>query len=133
MIPSNCRVCEVFFEADIVDKSYHTCLCGKSFRQKVGSGYHNLMSHMTRDHPRFEEVVSCDPGTQFSLTDFLLRPSDMDKWINWIISENLPLSFCESEATAKYAKLKPVTAKTLKKKMFSTMALVEAKIRDQLL
>jgi hypothetical protein len=42
---------EFFFNKDDENSGQYICICGKERKQKVGSGYQNLMEHITRSHP----------------------------------------------------------------------------------
>ncbi|KAG6977436.1 hypothetical protein JG688_00000377 [Phytophthora aleatoria] len=64
------------------------------------NGFTNLMQHVRREHPNFEqEMLEATSAETGSLLSYVRRSSqNLHGWLSWIILNNLPLSFCESRA-----------------------------------
>jgi hypothetical protein len=62
------------------------------------------------------------------------RSSNIYKWLEWVVMEELELPFCEKSLTRHNTKLQPISAKTLKKLMFQLVMQLEqdisAKVRS---
>ncbi|RLN96724.1 hypothetical protein BBJ28_00019689 [Nothophytophthora sp. Chile5] len=60
------------------------------------------------------------------------RAKNMHGWMDWVITNNLPLSFCENPVTRRYTSMTPVCVETLRSAMDSVTHAVEAKIRVEM-
>ncbi|KAE9018110.1 hypothetical protein PF005_g8114 [Phytophthora fragariae] len=74
-------------------------LCGSERKQLAGSDYSNLMAHLASKHAGYE-ATGGDPSPQ---------------WIRWVIERNMPVHEVEDALTRSISKLRPVTAKAIKK------------------
>ncbi len=150
-IPLNAKsVCQLFFGKQPIKDMIWKCSCGTERKCNVRkSGYNNLMTHIKQQHPDYEEIyrsyqnefpsrehsecgsvsvigsVSCQT-TLDCLIDS--KSSNIFKWIEWIVMDELPLTFCEKELTRTNSKLQRISVKTLKKYIFKIVAGVEKKI-----
>ncbi len=123
-----------FFTKSDEDPEIYVCLCQKERKQRVGSGYQNLTEHIDRCHPDWEHLMGeTAKGSKSKLSYFIdTKATNIYGWIDWIVSENLPLNFCEKESSRKYSKLKPVSVETVKKYMELLVGEVENCIRQEL-
>ncbi|CEG36243.1 Tam3-transposase (Ac family) [Plasmopara halstedii] len=105
------------------------CRCGKA--RKMGNGWNNLLDHINRDHSdSVQEARSSANSTVSSF--FRKKETNLFNWIQWVVEDLLPFSFCENSNTRKFTKLEPVTVKTLKLNMSHLSELVRNKIRNLL-
>lgn len=103
-------------------------------------GYQNLIGHLKSNHPDyletfyqaqqlpsnskgFNEVVVTRSTTQTHSID--ANPTNIFKWLQWIVREELDLIFCEKQLTRKNTTLAQISKKTLKKYMFRLVRAVE--------
>ncbi|ETP54765.1 hypothetical protein F442_00599 [Phytophthora nicotianae P10297] len=75
--------------------------CSKCRKYTAGMGYTNLVSHVRQVRTEFEEEM-CDASS--TSTGTLMpwvnkKASTRYGWLHWIITSNLPFSFCESQET----------------------------------
>ena len=129
---TNREVCEFYYVKDPAGpkpdsndkdklKLKWTCDCGNCVKLVAeGSGYSNLMDHITRDHPDYLDVMRA--STQFedkSIAKFMIKNPITSKanwiysWLEWVVMGNHTFSFCEAELTKKNTKLRHMSIKTL--------------------
>ena len=141
-------ICNLFFGKLPFDsaKQIWKCSCGMERKCDVSkNGYNNLLSHITSKHPNYLDVVSTMPidsamsmsniseeaqlifGCQNLLVD--TRSSDVYKWLDWIVMDELELSFCEQIRTRGNTNLSKICTKSLKKYMFKLVSAVQNKIK----
>ena len=103
-------------------------------KQKVGTGYQNLIEYITRLHPDWKELMSeTEKGSKSKLTSFIdTKSSNIYSWIDWIVGENLPFNFCEKECTRKYTKLKSISVESVMKYMELLVLEVEERIKKDI-
>lgn len=93
------------------------------------SGYTNAVSHLDNKHKAvyLDDVMKAVDKLKVSKTASLdqfftrtvsERAIEYYSWLEWIIFQKLPYSFCEKALTRKYTKLKSISTKTLKKYIF---------------
>lgn len=125
---------EFYFKKSDDNPEVHVCSCGKERKQKAGSGYQNLVEHIKRAHPDWEELMSeTAKGSKSNLTSLIdTKSSNIYGWIDWVVSQNFPFSFCENAINRKYTKLKPISTETLMKYMDLLVIEVEQHIRREL-
>jgi hypothetical protein len=72
---------------------------------------------------------TCSLSTQATLSYmFDSHSSNIFKWLELVVMEQLELKFCEKTLTRSNTKLQPINVKTLKKHMFKHLDQVEQKI-----
>ena len=99
-----------------VEDGVFKCKCGRSRKQKKGTDYMNLLSHIKCDHPDQKNVVTQSENGQCKINDFFdVKSKTIFSWLEWIIMENREFSFCEKEYVRKYTNLKPISRTSLKK------------------
>lgn len=112
---TNREVCEFYYVKDPAGpkpdsndkdklKLKWTCDCGNCVKLVAeGSGYSNLMDHITRDHPDYLDVMRA--STQFedkSIAKFMIKNPITSKanwiysWLEWVVMGNHTFSFCKN-------------------------------------
>jgi hypothetical protein len=151
-VPDNKKLCSLFFGKVPYDgsKDLWKCECGTIRKQNAKLGFSNLMSHIKQKHPNYMEVfqmthaaieegrsetktnaATCTrPVSKQATLDFVFdsHSNNIFKWLEWIVMDELELSFCEKSLTKANTKLQPVCARTRKKYMFKLVEEVERKI-----
>ncbi|KAH9134716.1 hypothetical protein AeRB84_019593 [Aphanomyces euteiches] len=92
-------------------------------------GYHNLFEHVKERHIDYEDVYKLSltaADKAATLTAMLdTKTTNVCRWIEWIITAQLSLSFADNELTHKNSSLKKMTSKTLKTYGFKLVEMVE--------
>ncbi|ETI44632.1 hypothetical protein F443_10683 [Phytophthora nicotianae P1569] len=110
---------------------YYACkTCAKRRKHAPKSGYSNLVSHVRTAHPNYESDMR---DASVAATGTLLpwvtqKASNRYAWLRWVVTGNLPLSFCESKETRQYTKLNPMSVETLTATMEAVTKAVEKKL-----
>jgi hypothetical protein len=158
--PSNKELHKIFFKKTDKEHHWK-CRCGTLRKQNISCGYNNLIQHIKSSHPDYKEVFNryivaerensllstsgSTSGTengddiaqirtkQATLDNIFLDAKSINvmKWIEWIVMDGLPLSFCEKELTRSNTKLERICTKTLKKYMLLLVEEVEKKITSK--
>jgi hypothetical protein len=111
-------------------------------------GYSNLLNHIYSKHPDYNDVflsisratdnqsssIQTSKTGQSSMTATMElfydeKSANIFKWLEWIIMDELPLSFCEKELTKQYTSLMPISTNTIKKYLNRLCSAVENKIK----
>ncbi|KAF1788362.1 hypothetical protein GQ600_16569 [Phytophthora cactorum] len=63
------------------------------------NGFSNLMYHVRSEHPDYESLMlAARTAETGSIINYVRRSSlNLFSWLEWILKNNLPLSFCENE------------------------------------
>ncbi|OWY93396.1 hypothetical protein PHMEG_00037225, partial [Phytophthora megakarya] len=119
---------------DEIILEYFRCRCGTVRKQTHRNGYSNLIQHIQREHPDFEEVMlEATTAETGSFLNFVRHSSrNLYGWMVWIIQCHLPLAFCESREAHRYSKLDPFAQETLRAVMDGVMLAVERSIAYEL-
>lgn len=118
---------------EVVLGAIWTCKCGNKRKKLERGGWTNLEEHVLKQHPNYLcEMPSVIDKTS-RMKDYYVdaKTANLFGWIEWILSENLPFTFCEKKMTRKYSNLSPLSVKTLKKYMLLLASYVEKKIVTQ--
>lgn len=143
-------ICRLYFglAPNIEATNTWKCTCGTERKCNVKKfGYGNLMSHIQKSHPNYLEIyeahrdehsyASGSVMTAHSISgkiqtnlDHMIdsKSSNVYKWLDWIIMDELELNFCEKTRTRQNSSLSNIGTKTLKKYLFKLVAAVEKKI-----
>ncbi|POM80718.1 Hypothetical protein PHPALM_1411 [Phytophthora palmivora] len=118
---------------EVIDE-YFRCRCGTVRKQTRRNGYSNLMQHIRREHPDYEAVMLAASTAETGSMLNYVRQSALNVygWMDWILKNNLPLSFCENRAASRYTKLDPICVETLVSAMDSLTRVVERSIAAEL-
>ncbi|KAG6576410.1 uncharacterized protein IUM83_08938 [Phytophthora cinnamomi] len=119
---------------DEVINEYFRCRCGTVQKQTRRNGYSNLMQHVRREHPDYDAVMLAASTAETGSMLNYVRQSALNVygWMDWILKNNLPLSFCENRAARRYTKLDPICVETLVGAMDSLTRVVELSIAAEL-
>lgn len=118
----------------------YLCKCGKTRKQKKGTGNSNLLSHI-KDFEHKEEYVDAYniaiAHGEGAMDSFIAKVSskarDYYSWMEWIIMTDQPQVFVENKLNRKYTNIRsPITVKTLIKYMELTVDKVREEIKHQL-
>ncbi|POM60165.1 hypothetical protein PHPALM_31010 [Phytophthora palmivora] len=98
------RPCRDDYDDAIV--KYFRCRCGIVRKQTRRNGYTNLM-HVRSEHPNFEaEMLDATTAETGSLMGYVQRTSqNLYGWLDRIVKNNLPLTFCENRAARRLSRL----------------------------
>jgi hypothetical protein len=81
------------------DNDVWTCRC-KTTRKK-GRGWANLMDHIQREHEdNLDEAKKKEGGP--ILQFFTKKDVNQFQWLEWVVKDLLPFSFCEKLTTRKF-------------------------------
>jgi len=117
------------FFVQVEDKKHKCKSCGGTYSQDTKKGYTNLVTHIQKEHPYWEDMMKVnDDKNPF----FHKKGSNIFNWLSWIIEDNLPFTFCERPNTRKFSKLDNLSVNTLMKYIKLTTERVEKKIADSL-
>lgn len=125
-----------FYFNDLGDGLFGCKKCGQQRKQSPGTGYSNLMGHLSAKHKDFAaEYADFQRSATQSLDSFGFvdeTTSNMYLWLNWIVERNLPLCEVENPTTRSVVKMEPTTARTLKTYMLHTAGRVGAVISAEM-
>lgn len=125
-----------FYFNDLGDGLFGCKKCGQQRKQSPGTGYSNLMGHLSAKHKDFAaEYADFQRSATQSLDSFGFVDeitSNMYLWLNWIVERNLPLCEVENPTTRSVVKMEPTTARTLKTYMLHTAGRVGAVISAEM-
>ncbi|KAG6964860.1 hypothetical protein JG688_00007509, partial [Phytophthora aleatoria] len=110
-------------------------LCGASRKQQPGSGYSNLLSHLTSTYPDFEEPYNASVASDGPLSSvgFVSEATQHRyQWLQWVVDRNQPLSEVGNPLTRSMSCMKPVPSKTFKVAMQKCAANVGAVIEREM-
>ena len=113
------------FKKDIQKEDIYVCKSGSTRVQKPKSGFSNLISHLDSAHQNWRDMAEnsfklrMDNATSRNdIRKFIIlsdKAQNIYSWTLWVISEDLPLNFCEKDCTKNFTNLDPISFKTLRK------------------
>jgi hypothetical protein len=80
------------FFTEVGDKKHQCKSCDGSYSQDTSKGYTNLVTHLQKNHPGWEEMMKVNEDKN---PFFRKKGNNVFSWLRWIIEDNLPFSFCE--------------------------------------
>ena len=133
--PDNKAFVNFFFEQ--VDDENFKCKnvkCGnKLYKQKAGSGYSNLITHLRGCVPNYQSIykqATLPNATNNVQLKFLTHEEEgLFNLMEWVIMRNIPLSEVENPITRKALKMKAVSIKTLRKYILNLADIVKDGIK----
>ncbi|ETV74064.1 hypothetical protein H257_11375 [Aphanomyces astaci] len=127
------QLAELFFTRNAPGSTDWTCRCGVR-RAQNGSGYSNLVSHITSEHPEYNTFDAMNPPAPTALFDIMVPRlvSTVYGWLHWITMSMLPFSFVSNTLARRYTKLDPISRTSFMKYMHALCAHVERTIASQL-
>jgi hypothetical protein len=103
-----------------------TCKCKKN--RKKGRGWANLMDHIQREHADTLEATK-KKGSGPILQFFAKKDTNLFSWVEWIVKDLLPFSFCKKPTTRKFSLLDAISVESLMKAMTQFTVIVEQKVK----
>eukprot|EP00644_Phytophthora_capsici_P013785 jgi/Phyca11/120182/e_gw1.40.433.1 len=79
---------------------YYMCnTCRKCRKHTPKTGYTNLVSHVRTAHPNYvTDMLDASVAASGTLLPWVSqKASNRFSWLHWVVTANLPLSFCESK------------------------------------
>ena len=116
------------------------CDCSRK-KPTPGEGYTNLMQHLLKQHKDHEHVYATEKKAASNINGGMLKyfkkqasvkAVNIWHWIDWVLDDNLPFIFVESEKTRENSKLEAIGVRTLKKYMTALLHKVEGKLESLL-
>lgn len=128
---------------------YWTCKCGTTRKRQGSGGWSNLAEHIRSNHRLDAESFMKELDSYPEASKVLLPPTDNStlddhfgsvgefsntvyKWLDWVISDDLPFNFVEKGRTKLYSNIKSISSKTFKKYLFKLTDAVKEKIKQDL-
>ena len=114
MVFKSKQIVEHFFEKT-ASKEFR-CRCGKTVKQDTSHGYVNLVNHLSRCTPDYEQQMSRS-NSRLPFTSSVSKKAKRNiySYLNWIITDGLPFNFVESECTKKYSNLENISRQSIVK------------------
>ena len=133
--PSNIKLVEAFFSQ--TGEHEWTCKCGVVRKQKKGTGFSNLISHIQSQHEQaYADICSTSQGassTSFtSIATWSKRTEKIHAWIEMVVEGLEPFSFVKRPSIRRNVKVASISTKTLVKYMDKLVKRVELVITDLL-
>jgi hypothetical protein len=147
MTTDNHEICMFFFTKieEKGDSQKYKCSCGKVRTIQKGTGYSNLISHLKADHTKdpdqnylkiYEEYVAANPKTKKPPPGsvFLTNPKVvlLHSWLDWIVSDNLPICTVEKDTFRKYSRLANISVDSFSKYLYLVEAEVDENLKEEL-
>ena len=119
-------------------------ICGNIRKTDIKTqGYTNLMGHIKTKHNDMLDTLSTDSNSNLIQAplhagqknlQFAIDPKahDIYKWIDWVVMDELELSFCEQERTRGYSNISKICTKTLKKYILKLHTALKMKVKQML-
>ncbi|DAZ94624.1 TPA: hypothetical protein N0F65_010563 [Lagenidium giganteum] len=99
------------------------------------TGYTNLMSHLRSKHEGYRLACASRASTDATLQIFGLVSkayTNRDKWIQWVVQRNHPISEVDNQLTREMSQLDTVCSKMLKADMQHVANLVGLQIQQEM-
>lgn len=137
----------IFYTATADPEKWNCNLCPEGSKPKKGggtSGCMNLKSHVQSKHSNVnlakiiqdhhDSVAVKDNGGNTCSKYFTATPAAANtyKWMDWIVTDDLPLIVVEKKTYRKYSSLQSISYKTLLKYMLRTENIVVEAIKREL-
>ena len=107
------EACSLFFTrvSDTGSEQVFKCSCGTTRKQKKGSGFSNLMSHLREKHGDWEQIYEDfrknNPKSKKAPAGhvFFVNPKVvlLHSWLDWIVTDNLPICTVEKSTFRNYS------------------------------
>ena len=97
-------ICIKYFEKVQGTEELWKCKCGKELKQRKGTGWSNLHTHIKVQHGLQEDGADKNQKTITHPSFGLINKQALNiySWLDWICNDLKPFSFVESENTRKY-------------------------------
>ena len=136
------EVCEVFFTKirEEGKNRIFRCNCGTERKQAKGAGVSNLTSHLKDKHQDWEQIYNdfkknnpkakkAPAGSVFFINPKVIT---LHSWLDWIVTENLPISAVEKRSFREYSNLESISVDTFEKYLKLVEAGIEKNLKTEL-
>ena len=127
-------ICIKYFEKVQGTEELWKCKCGKELKQRKGTGWSNLHTHIKVQHGLQEDGADKNQKTITHPSFGLINKQALNiySWLDWICNDLKPFSFVESENTRKYTNLEKNSRNTFLKYLNLVTEATEKKVSKQL-
>ena len=136
------EACSLFFTrvSDTGSEQVFKCSCGTTRKQKKGSGFSNLMSHLREKHGDWEQIYEDfrknNPISKKAPAGhvFFVNPKVvlLHSWLDWIVTDNLPICTVEKSTFRNYSNLEAISVNTFIKYLKLVEAAIDIKLKEEL-
>ncbi|KAG3108935.1 hypothetical protein PI124_g14441 [Phytophthora idaei] len=132
---TNRDLCAFFFEPQ--GEGVHRCkICGADGKQLPGTGYSNLLSHLSCSHEDFRAQYNAqNRGTDRPRQDFGFVSEAIYhryQWLRWVVVRGMPLSEVDDELSRAMFKWQPTNSKAVKADMITVATKLGAVIAEEM-
>ena len=121
------ELAKFYFTQDEPNGFMWTCKCGAKRAQK-GSGYSNLCSHITLQHPEYKKL---EKNNETVLERFYPKKTQsIHAWIKLVVDGLLPFSFVENKTAREYMNPDSICINTFMKYLDLLSKTVQKKIAN---
>jgi hypothetical protein len=134
--------CSLFFTkvSETGSEQVFKCSCGTTRKQKKGSGFSNLMSHLREKHDDWEQLYEAFKENNHKSKKapaghvFFVNPKAvlLHSWLDWIVTDNLPIATVEKTTYRNYSNLEAISVNTFSKYLKLVEAAVDEKLKEEL-
>ena len=134
--------CSLFFTkiSETGSEQVFKCSCGTTRKQKKGSGFSNLMSHLREKHDDWEQLYEefkknnpkskkAPAGQVFFVNAKVVL---LHSWLDWIVTDNLPIATVEKPTFRSYSNLEAISVNTFGKYLKLVEAVIDKKLKEEL-
>jgi hypothetical protein len=132
-VSKNKEICSYFFIKEGDTNIYQCRLCLTRRTQVKGSGKTNLMSHIVKEHPAFDDIMQRNPDPKTLRSHFSSKVLTIFSWLDWVNGDGLSFNFIEKPRTKEYTKLPSISVDTLMKYIHELTEELETKISTSIL
>ena len=134
------EACSLFFTrvSDTGSEQVFKCSCGTTRKQKKGSGFSNLMSHLREKHGDWEQIYEDfrknNPKSKKAPAGHVLFVNPkvvlLHSWLDWIVTDNLPICTVEKSTFRNYSNLEAISVNTFIKYLKLVEAAIDIKLKE---
>ena len=119
---------------------FSSAAAGQTRKQKKGSGFSNLMSHLREKHDDWEQLYEDfkknNPKTKKAPAGhiFFVNPKvvHLHVWLDWIVTDNIPIATVEKPTFRNYSNLEAISVNTFSKYLKLVEAAIDKKLQEEL-
>ncbi len=127
------KICRHFFQVSSKEHHWDCKYCSdeegfstKTLKQKKGTGWSNLFSHVQNVHTDYQTIMKEKAKSVFIVP---AKVNNMYSWIELMVVKKLPLTLVDDELFRKASCYDPVSSNTLKKYMELHCGIIEDELR----
>jgi len=130
------NICRHFFKVSSKEHHWDCKFCSdeegystKVLKQKKGTGWSNLFSHIQNVHKDYQNIMKENTKNMFTVP---AKVKNMHSWIELMVMKNLPLTLVDDELFRRASCYDPVSSNSLKKYMELLCRKMEVELRTYL-